>query len=88
LIWQITSLSKSRGISSRENFEDRYEDALTELIQKKSQGLPIAKDRPRAQAQVIDLMAALRESVKGSARKEADAPAKPSPARSRKKKAG
>jgi len=44
-------------------FEDHYEEALTELINAKRQGIAIAsKPRPRGE-NVVDLMAALRQSV-------------------------
>ena len=46
-------------------FEDRYEAALTEIIEKKQKGLPIAKQKRPAGGNVVDLMEALRESIKG-----------------------
>ncbi len=47
-------------------FEDRYEAALTEILNQKQAGRPIAKaDRPKA-SNVVDLMEALRQSIKGS----------------------
>jgi DNA end-binding protein Ku len=48
-------------------FEDQYETALVDLINKKRAGKPIApKERPRGE-NVVDLMEALRKSVGGSA---------------------
>ena len=47
-----------------ENFEDHYEAALKELIQKKSKGIKIEAPQERAPAKVINLMDALRRSVK------------------------
>jgi len=45
-------------------FKDRYEDALRELIKRKRQGEEIvAAAEPKAQANVIDLMAALKASL-------------------------
>lgn len=45
-------------------FEDHFETALAELIKKKRKGKPIRPAKPRESAQVIDLMEALRRSVK------------------------
>lgn len=47
-----------------EQFEDHYEVALKELIDKKSKGIKIEAPRERAPAKVINLMDALRRSVK------------------------
>jgi DNA end-binding protein Ku len=49
-------------------FEDRYESALQELLDKKQKGQPIAKMAPRTSAKVVNLMDALRESLKSRAR--------------------
>ena len=55
-------------------FEDRYEAALTELIDKKVSGMPIqARERPSGD-NVVDLMDALKRSLSGSP-KSAPAPA-------------
>jgi DNA end-binding protein Ku len=61
------------GHFAPEAFEDSYETALVELINKKRAGLPIAKASPKREGNVIDLMEALRRSLGGEA---ADAPAK------------
>lgn len=47
-----------------EKFEDHYEAALKGLIEKKSKGIKIEAPRERAPAKVINLMDALRRSVK------------------------
>ena len=47
-----------------EKFEDHYEDALKELVEKKSKGVKIEAPREQAPAKVINLMDALRRSVK------------------------
>ena len=60
-------------------FEDRYESALTEILERKQKGLPIAKQKRPTGSNVVDLMDALRQSLKGSG--------KPEQAPSRKKKA-
>jgi DNA end-binding protein Ku len=59
-------------------FEDQYEAALVDLINKKRAGQPIAKkDRP-AGGNVVDLMEALRRSVGGAEpAKTSKAPKKP-----------
>jgi DNA end-binding protein Ku len=47
-------------------FKDRYEDALRELIARKKKGQPIVAEEPEAKDEkVVDLMAALRNSLKG-----------------------
>jgi DNA end-binding protein Ku len=58
-------------------FEDRYEAALIEIIEKKQKGLPIAKQKRPAGGNVVDLMQALRESIKGGGKAAASADAKP-----------
>jgi DNA end-binding protein Ku len=60
-----------------ERFEDNYENALNELLAQKQKGLSItAPKRPQA-SNVVDLMDALRQSLKpGSAPVAAKAPVK------------
>lgn len=49
------------------HFKDRYEDALRELIVRKKKGQPVEAEEPEARDEkVVDLMAALRNSLKGS----------------------
>jgi DNA end-binding protein Ku len=55
--------SKARHFQP-DKFEDHYESALRELIAKKQRGEKIKKTRRRPQAQVINLMDALRRSAK------------------------
>jgi DNA end-binding protein Ku len=63
-------------------FEDQYETALVDLINKKRAGKPITpKERPRGE-NVVDLMDALRKSVGGAA---AAPPASKKPAKKSKK---
>lgn len=57
-------------------FEDHYEAALQDLLNKKQEGLPIDKQAPEATSNVIDIMSALRASLKSE--KTAEAPAKKS----------
>jgi len=64
-----------------EKFDDRYETALIDLINKKRSGQPITKkDRP-AGGNVVDLMEALRRSAGGAE------PAKASKASKKQRKA-
>jgi DNA end-binding protein Ku len=71
-------------------FEDHYESALTELLNKKQKGLPIVAAKKTAPDNVVNLMDALRASLKSSgkpapAAKPAKAPAKKA---AKKRKAG
>src|SRR5271165_1281754 len=47
-------------------FDDRYEDALKDLLKKKQEGKPIERPERREPARVINLMDALRRSVGAS----------------------
>lgn len=47
-------------------FEDRYEDALKDLLKKKQEGKPIERPERREPATVVNLMDALRRSVETS----------------------
>jgi DNA end-binding protein Ku len=47
-------------------FKDRYEDALRELIARKKKGEPVVSAAPeQKEEKVVDLMEALRRSLKG-----------------------
>ena len=47
-------------------FKDRYEDALRELIARKKKGQPVTSEAPEeSDEKVVDLMEALRRSLKG-----------------------
>ena len=47
-------------------FTDRYEDALRELIAKKKKGQPVVSEAPEQdEEKVVDLMEALKKSLKG-----------------------
>lgn len=52
-------------------FEDRYEDALKELLRKKQKGEKIERPRETRASNVVDLMEALRQSVKTGKRSSA-----------------
>jgi DNA end-binding protein Ku len=44
-------------------FEDRYENALIEMIRAKQAGRPIEAQKPKQPADVVNLMDALRKSI-------------------------
>ena len=57
-------LDTKAGHFDPSTFEDRYENALIELLKSKQAGLPMPKESPkRPSARVINLMDALRRSV-------------------------
>jgi DNA end-binding protein Ku len=56
-------VTKKSGHFEPEKFEDQYEAALTELIDKKRAGVPITKKAKPDASNVVDLMEALRRSV-------------------------
>jgi DNA end-binding protein Ku len=57
-------------------FEDRYADALKTLIKKKQKGEKIESLRERAPANVVNLMEALRQSVRAGGQTERRKPEK------------
>lgn len=60
-------VNQKSGRFAPDKFEDHYESALIDLINRKRAGKPIVpKDRPRG-SNVVDLMEALRQSVGGTA---------------------
>ena len=65
-----------------DKFEDHYEAALTELLNKKQKGVPITAAKKQAPSNVVNLMGALRASIgdkgktAGAAAKRTKAPAK------------
>ena len=86
-------VEQKSGHFEPEGFEDHYEAALTELINKKRNGQPIAaKARPKGD-NVVDLMEALRRSLGGDKAAAKAAPARrtsplrpPSRAKAKKRK--
>jgi DNA end-binding protein Ku len=87
-------IDKMSGEFEPEAFEDRYENAMIELIRSKQAGLPAPKEKAAARpANVVNLMDALRRSIEdsGGKAKPAKAPSKraaePAP-KKRTKKAG
>jgi len=59
-------LSKKAGHFDARQFKDEYELALRKLVKRKAAGKPIERSEPEERgSNVIDLMEALRQSVKG-----------------------
>src|SRR5438552_2962740 len=56
-------VNTKRGKFEPKKFEDRYEDALKELLRKKQKGEKIDQPKEREPSNVIDLMEALRQSL-------------------------
>ena len=75
-----------------QQFKDQYEDALKDLLRRKQKGEKIERPKERAPSNVINLMDALRQSLKdgGGARRStsrARSAKKPARAHARHKKA-
>jgi DNA end-binding protein Ku len=64
-------IEQKEGDFEPEKFEDRYENALIELIRSKQKGMPVKPQPTHRQANVINLMDALRRSVEGDKAKPA-----------------
>jgi DNA end-binding protein Ku len=83
-----------RGKFEPLKFEDEYEDALQELLKKKQKGEKIERPEEPSRGNVINLMEALRQSVKGEpkgaqrASRKKGGTASKKPARSHSRKAG
>jgi DNA end-binding protein Ku len=58
-------IEKMRGEFQPDEFEDRYEKALIELIRSKQKGMPVKPQPTHRQTNVVNLMDALRRSVEG-----------------------
>src|SRR4051812_37804901 len=56
-------VNTKKGKFEPEKFEDRYEDALKELLKKKQKGEKIERPKESKPSNVVDLMEALRQSV-------------------------
>ena len=82
-------IDKMSGEFEPGKFEDRYENAMIELIRSKQAGLPAPKERaPARPANVVNLMDALRRSIEdtGAKEKAEKAPAKKAEAPAKKRK--
>lgn len=69
-------IQTKKGRFDPASFDDRYEEALAELVKAKVEGRPIVKPKEPKQGKVVDLMAALRESAGVAAKKKPTAKAK------------
>ena len=58
-------IEQREGPFEPSTFEDRYENALRDLIRRKERGEKLVTAEPVPQDNVIDLMAALKKSLKG-----------------------
>ena len=61
-------VSTKTGHFKPEHFKDQYEDALKDLLRKKQKGEKIERTKESAPSNVVNLMDALRQSVKGGTR--------------------
>jgi DNA end-binding protein Ku len=59
-------VEQKSGHFDPKKFEDHYEAALQELLNKKQKGLPIEKSTPSSTGNVVNIMDALRASLKGT----------------------
>ncbi|MBD9446157.1 MULTISPECIES: Ku protein [unclassified Rhizobium] len=64
-------IGTKKGTFVPQEYEDRYEMALSELVKAKIEGRELPKAKPKPQGKVIDLMDALRQSAKLSAKPRA-----------------
>ena len=78
-------VEQKSGHFEPERFEDHYEAALAELLAKKQKGQPIAAAKKAAPSNVVNLMDALRASLKSGETKSEKTPTKKA---AKKRKAG
>ena len=74
-------VEQKSGHFDPDQFEDHYEAALSDLLQKKQSGQPMAKIASRSSGNVIDIMDALRASLKDGKGTPATRSAPEAPAR-------
>jgi DNA end-binding protein Ku len=74
-----------KGKFEPEKFEDQYEDALKELIRKKQKGERIERPKEPTRSNVVNLMDALRQSVKSDRTGERSKPARASAKKGKKR---
>jgi DNA end-binding protein Ku len=68
-----TIIKRRSGHFDPTTFQDRYQEALRELIEAKMKGLPVTPKQISPPAPVLDLMSSLKRSLA----QESGAPAKP-----------
>jgi DNA end-binding protein Ku len=76
-------IEQQEGPFAPEEFKDRYEESLRELIRRKERGEKPVSVAPPAESNVINLMDALQKSLKGRSRSEQPEPGRRSRKRSR-----
>jgi DNA end-binding protein Ku len=64
-------VEQKSGHFEPKKFEDHYEAALQELLEKKQKGLPVAAGKKPTPSNVVDLMSALKASIAGGSRTSA-----------------
>ena len=69
-------IATKKGHFDPQEFEDRYEDALAELVKAKIEGRKIRKLRPLKETKPSDLLDALRRSASGDGKTEKRGPAR------------
>jgi len=69
-------IDSKAGRFEPDTFEDRYEQALAELVKAKAEGRKPKAVKPRKSAKVVDLMDALRQSAGAGGGKTKEKPAK------------
>ena len=72
-----TIMSKLDGDWNPDEFRDRYQDALRELIEEKRRGKPVKKKAPQVEepSNVVDLMSLLKRSLNDNLAARPEAPA-------------
>lgn len=73
-------IEKQEGPFDPSEFQDRYAEALKQLVMEKSEGAVVDRTEAPAESNVIDLMDALRRSLKGGADNDKAPPKKKAPA--------
>ena len=81
-------IDTKKGTFDASAFDDRYEEALVELVKAKVEGRPLPKKQPVKDEKVVDLMQALRESAGLAKPSKSKAKAKTSKAEPARKTAG
>jgi DNA end-binding protein Ku len=68
-------ISTKKGKFNPKEFDDRYEDALADLVKAKIEGKPVPRKKAPVSTKVVDLMEALRQSA-GKAGKGGSGPSR------------
>jgi DNA end-binding protein Ku len=74
-------IDQQQGAFEPAHFKDRYETALRDLIKRKERGEKVVTAEPPAETNVIDLMEALKKSLKNKGATAKAAPTKKRKAR-------